>query len=152
MASKPLFHDLCCVARATLFNLCVSDADLLELGVWDESPHASGYSPGVRCRAELHARTQSDEALNRRVRDRLDLQYLDTLMVVRGMDDRCLTETVDSFLEDPEHDPRALPALLYALCTDDRSEVRALGVQLSHEAITMACRELVEPSRAESQS
>lgn len=142
MASNDPFGELCCVARATLMNLCVSDDDLLELGVWDEAPHASGYSAAVRGRAALHGLTRSDPELARRLHDRLDLAYLDTVMTVRALDDAQLGETVDAFVERPDADGRALPALLWALCTDDRVNARSLGVQLCHEALTLACRRL----------
>ncbi|MFT7668147.1 MAG: hypothetical protein ACI8X5_000834 [Planctomycetota bacterium] len=140
MGSREL-QNLCCITQVTLFNVCLSEDDLRDLEVWHDHPNRSGFSPSVWCRALLHKACQGDPASARRVTDRLDLRYLDTLVLVREMDLDELERTVALWLARPEG--AALPGLLWSLCTDPRPEGHALGNRLCHEAVVLACGALV---------
>ncbi|MEX1024246.1 MAG: hypothetical protein WD226_04135, partial [Planctomycetota bacterium] len=75
-----------CLTQATLFQACLTNADLAQLECWVDRPSPRGFSPAVWCRASLHRACQQDDAVARRVTDRLDLQFFDTVVLVRGMD------------------------------------------------------------------
>lgn len=135
-------QDLCCVTQATLFNVCLSENDLRKLGAWTVCPSSLGFSPAVWCRASLHKACRCDASVAQRVTDLLDLAHMDSVIMVRGLHEEQLAEAVSRWLEQP--DGRALPGLLWALCTDARPEVHVLGIRLCHEAVTFACREFVE--------
>ena len=137
-------QDLCCTTQSTLFNVCLAEGDLGRLGRWAECPNRLGFSPAVWWRASLHRAGQRDASVARRVTDLLDLRHVDTIVLVRGLPRKQLEQAVDRWLVQP--DGEALAGLLWALCTDARPEVHALGVRLCHEAVTVACRELVETS------
>lgn len=138
--SRPL-QDLCCLTQATLFNACLTEADLRELGAWSDAPSRRGFSPAVWCRALLHRACREDEAVARRLTDLLDLQYLDTVVAVRSMPLSELEEMVDLWIAEPRGE--ALPGLLWSLCTDSREGAGALGARLCHEAATAAFQSLV---------
>lgn len=144
--SRPL-QDLGCLTQATLFNVCLDREDLRALGVWGECPAGPGFSAEVWCRACLHKACRRDPESARRVSDRLDLQFLDTVVLVRCMDELEVDELVERWLSEPQGE--ALPPLLWALCTDARPAVHAAGARLCHEAVAVACRRLVdEPGAA----
>jgi hypothetical protein len=143
--SRPV-TDLCCIARATVFNVCLADEDLRRLDAWDDRRVPGDYTPAVRNRAALHLRCRTDEAVAGRLSDLLDLRYVDTVLAVRGMGEADVAATVDLWVAEPMGE--ALPGLLWALCTDPREAVRGCGVQLCHEAMTQACRGLVEGAGA----
>lgn len=139
--SRP-FQQLGCSIQATLFHACLTADDLRALGAWSDRPGRAGYSPHVWCRASLLRACRRDADLARTVADRLDLQFLDTIVRVRTLDEGDLEETVHLWVERPE--PEALPGLLWALVTDPRDEVHALGHRLGHEAVTVAFRTLLD--------
>lgn len=144
MPNSRSIQDLCCITQSTLLNACLSEADLRGLGTWDDRPNRLGFSPGVWCRAFLHKECQRDPRSARRLSDSLDLQYLDTVILVRDMNEGDLEEVVNMWVERP--DGRALPGLLWALNTDPRDEVHELGTRLCHEAVTAAFRVLIGDS------
>ncbi len=134
---------LCCIARAALFNVCIADSDLRSLGVQGPGrPAGSGPSSTVHCRAFLLKVCLQDPSWAQRVTDLLDVQFMDTVAQVREMEEAAVEEAVDLWIGCP--DGKALPGLLWALCTDDRPEVQGLGVRMCHEAVAVACRQLVE--------
>ncbi len=143
MGSKTL-QELCCTTQMHLFNLCLTREDLRSLGVWQDAPSRLGYSPEVWCRAFLHQVCQRDAEVARTVGDRLDLRYLDTVLLVRSMGTNELKRTVDLWVADP--DGAALPGLVWSFCTDARQEARNLGGRLCHEAVARACTSLVRTS------
>ena len=137
-------QDLCCITKATLFTACLTEADLQSLRVWQDRQSPLGFSPAVWCRAILHKTCHRDPAMARRVTDLLDLQYLDTVLLVRYMQADELEEWVGLWLAKP--DGTTLPGLLWALCTDNREEIHKLGSRLCHEAITVSMRALIDGS------
>jgi len=147
--SRPI-QDLACITQSTLLNVCLSEDDLRALGVWSDAPNGAGFSPSVWCRAILHKSCHRDAACARRVADMLDLHFLDTVVHVRAMEVSEVERTVRLWIERPRGE--ALPGLLWALCTDGRDEVHALGVRLCHEAVAVACRTLVVASDEEGAS
>lgn len=144
-ASRPLAH-VRCLDLATLLNVCLAEEDLRRLGAWSEPPPERPVSAAVWSRATLHRRCREDEGAALRVSDLLDLRYLDTVLLVRGMQVGELERLVDLWVERP--DGHALPGLLWALQTDPRCAVHALGARLGHEAVTAACQALVAPEAA----
>lgn len=146
MLESRSLRDLCCHTQATLLRACLSDDELRGLGAWDEGPNRLGFSPALWCRALVHRACHHEPATARRVSDLLDLQYLDAIVTVRCLEPDALRERVDSWVARPV--PAELPGLLWALCTDPRDAVHALGARLCHEAVHVALRTLVEPPRA----
>jgi len=135
-------QDLGCLTQATLLNACLTEADLRGLRIWEDGPSRLGFSPAVWCRAHLHKACQGDPSSARRLSDLLDLRYLDTVVLVRCMGEDELERMANTWVEHPEG--QALPGLLWALCTDPRDAVHALGARLCHEAVTVAFRCLVD--------
>lgn len=133
-------NELCCVARATLFHLCVDQDDLRALG-YLPAAEASEFSPAVLGRARLHHAIRHDDDALAALCDRLDLQFLDTVMHVRDLDVPDLLALGRAWTARP--DGRALPALLWALCTDAREQAQAIGAHLCHEALAVAADTLV---------
>lgn len=149
MGSRTL-QDLCCLTQATLFNVCLSEADLKELGAWHPGPNRPGFSPAVWSRAALHKECRKSSDAAARLTDHLDLRYLDTVMLIRGMEQPELERIVQLWIERP--DGRALPGLLWSLCTDPRPQVHALGSRFCHEATAAACSALVKSGASEERS
>lgn len=141
MYSRPL-SEIGCLTQAALFNFCLSEGDLRQLGAWSEAPCAQHYSPDLRSRARLHKLCCSDPEVAQHVTDLLDLQYLDTVVIVRAMETEQLVGMVDLCVRRPCG--AALPALLWALCSDGREAVHSLGARLGHEAGVQACRAFIE--------
>lgn len=139
--SRPL-QELGCVIQATLLNVCLTERDLQQLGLWSDGANRLGFTPAVWCRAALHRQCQGDPDRARGLTDLLDLQFLDTVILVRCMDVGELAGMVDLWVSKPNG--QALPGLLWALCTDSRDEVHALGARLCHESVTVAFRSLVQ--------
>ena len=135
-----LLGDVSCATLSALFNLCLTDEDLSTLGVWREERNGLGYTPRVWCRALLHKICRREAAIGRRVADLLDLRHLDTVDLVRAMEAAEVEQCLDLWLEDL--DGRVLPGLVWALCTDARRRVQALGSRLCNEALARACRVL----------
>jgi hypothetical protein len=77
-----------------------------------------------------------------RVNDWFDLNYLDTVLLVRIMSPAECKRTVELWVE--THDGKALPALSWALCSDKRKEVYAQGIRLIQEAVSASRKLLVE--------
>jgi len=140
MQTRPL-QSLCCLTQAALFNACLSDKDLMELRAWHAAPNRHRFSPALWSRATLHRTCREEPSTAQQVSDRLDLKYLDTVVLIRAMEVVELQRLVDLWVERPSGP--ALPGLLWALCTDGRSQVSALGARLSHEAAIVACRLMV---------
>lgn len=134
-------RDLCCLTQATLLNVCLDDDDLRALGVWNDEPNGRGFSPAVWCRAFLHKACRRDPEVARQLSDVLDLRHVDSVVVVRCKDEDELAADVAAWLARPRGEE--LPGLLWALCTDHRDAVHALGARLCHEAATVAFRALV---------
>jgi len=143
LASRSL-RELCCLIQAALFNHCLSDHDLRELGAWADARGPHGLSPGVWCRALAHRACQRDEGFAAGIADLLDLRHLDAIAAVRASEPADLAERIDAWASAP--DGAHLSGLLWALCTDARDEVHALGTRLCHEATTAACRSLATDS------
>ena len=141
MLNSRSIQDLCCLTQATLFNVCLDESDLRQLGVWGTERSRRGFTPSVWSRALLHRACQSDPDIARRVTDLLDVQFFDTVVTVRCMEETELEALVDRWLDDPCG--AALPGLLWALCTDERAEAIACGSRLCHESVTLACRSFV---------
>jgi hypothetical protein len=141
MPTSRSFQDLCCLTQASLLHVCLTERDLGDLGIQLDLPLQNGFSPAVRCRAHLHKACQRDPATARRLADRLDLSHLDTILLVRSMRDEELEQWVAQWIERP--DGRVLPGLLWALCTDPRGRVHALGARLCHESTAVAIRAFV---------
>jgi hypothetical protein len=139
-----------CITQATIFNVCLSDSDLRDLDAWEEAPNRLGFSPAVWSRACLHKRTQQDAELASRVADRLDLHFVDTILLIRCMELEGLTELVDLWVRGRQG--AALPGLLWALCTDARPEVYSLGGRLCHEASRVALDSLVNSTGSENRA
>jgi hypothetical protein len=135
-------QELCCLTQAALFHLCLSDDDLRELGSWPELENGTSLSRPLFARVSLHKRCRADAVAARRVADRLDLAYVDTVILVRHMTPSELERTVGLWLGFPSG--AALPGLAWALCTDAREAVHALGARLCHEAALVASRRFVE--------
>ncbi len=64
--------------------------------------------------------------------DLLDMRFLNTVLVVREMDEESVLELRDRWIDEPCGE--ALPALIWALCTDPRWVVKKAGYELSLEA------------------
>lgn len=143
MHSRPL-QSICCLTQAALFNFCLSESDLEHLGAWDAQPNPHGFSPALWSRALLHRRCSADDALARRVADRLDLAHIETVMLIRVMDADAARGLVDLWVERPCG--AVLPGLLWALCSDARGPLSALGTRLGHEAGVVAGRRLASES------
>lgn len=142
MRKSRSLQDLCCLTQATLLNACLTEGDLRTLGTWDDRPHRLGFSPAVWCRAALHRACQRDPGSAQRLSDLLDLRFLDTVVLVRCLEQGKLEEMVNAWVERPAG--QALPGMLWALCTDSRDAVHALGARLCHEAATAALRALID--------
>ncbi len=138
--SLPL-QQLCCVSLAAVLNLCVSDEDLAGLGLPVDAD-ADDLLESMRARAYLGRACIDHACIARRVGDVLDLHFVSTITHVRSM----TVEDIGSILELWRNDPRgeAVPALLWSLCSDEREDVRRLGMRLAHEATLLASRRLVE--------
>lgn len=142
MKSRSL-ADLCCLTQASLFQYCLTEEDLRALGLWQDAPGRTGFSPAVWCRLLLHRACHRSPPTASAVSDLLDLRFLDALVRVRCSEPEALEERVRDWVERPVG--CELPGLLWSLCTDPREGVHALGVRLCHEAAAIASRELVAP-------
>lgn len=133
---------LCCLTRAALFNLAVGPAELTALEAWpdDDPPHA--WSRQVWSRGLLDARCRQEPEVAQRLTDVLDLAHAEAVLSVRACDEQQVTCAVDAWCQEPSGE--TLPGLLWGLCSDPREAVRAQGQRLAHEALTHACRHLVE--------
>jgi hypothetical protein len=133
---------LCCFTQAIVLNVCVCDRELVELGSWVVGPRGPGQSRARLSREHLHRLIRSEPGVARRVGDRLDLAYADTVLLVRTMSPVVASGMVDMWLARPLG--AALPGVLWALVTDPRPEVRELGSDLAHEAMLLGFRALVD--------
>jgi hypothetical protein len=140
------FGTLCCSLQATLIQFCLTDTDLACIGIEDAPAFGHGLSPASRRRSALFHGCQKDPALARCVTDRLDLAFLDTILLVRAMAPEALRSMVAMWATRPEG--QALPGLLWALCSDERDDVHRLGTGLAHEAVGLASRTFVAAASA----
>ena len=146
MSSRTL-QDLACLTQATLFNVCLSEDDLRELDAWRPEPNRAGFSPGVWSRAALHKACRQDDEVARKLTDHLDLRFLDTVILIRGMELHEIERIAELWTQRPEG--RALPGLLWSLCTDPRPEVHALGSRFCHEVTAAATQAFVHAPQAQ---
>ncbi|MEM6673063.1 MAG: hypothetical protein AAF726_09475 [Planctomycetota bacterium] len=136
------FQTLSRSLQRCVLRVCLSEDDLRDLGCWDEERRSQTLSQAVLHRTCLQRACREDAKLAQRVTDRLDLMYLDTLVLIASMDSIELERMVTCWVEDP--DGRALPALLWALLSDGRNRAHALGLRLRHEAEAIALDSFVQ--------
>ena len=143
MKPNPL-RGLSCITQSALFNICLSDEDLRRLSAWEERPNRIGLSPSVLSRSAFHRACHHDGPLARSVADLLDIRHLDTILLVRDLDEVGLMCVVDQWIElGRGHE---LPGLLWALGSDDREAARVLGSRLCLEATFLSLPNLVAPA------
>lgn len=140
-----------CAARAAIFSLAISDEEFLAMGLPREEHAKQTTTPLERVRRlrALQRFSLEQPAVARRLGDILDLAYADTLLHVRALDDDTVQLIARAWLEDPE--PRALPGLIWALCTDRREIARAAGVRLAREAAWLGAQALFHPTALQQQ-
>ena len=137
MHSRSL-SDLCCLTQAAILNFCLDDQDLHGLDRSHDGRSPRGFSLAVRSRARLHRALQEERDVARAVSDLLDVRYLDDVVLARSSESEELEAQVNDWVESP--DGTRLPGLMWALATDARASVHALGARLGHEAAVAASR------------
>ena len=141
--SNPI-DQLCCQNLSAIFSFCIGDLELERLGLLGpQSPDG----PAVRLRALMWLRRVCREqpTVARNLTDILDLEFADTVLLVRELGEEGADRIVELWVERP--DGRALPGLVWALSTDARESVRKAGMRLAMTATWLGCRELVEAPR-----
>ncbi len=142
MKTQRSLQDLSCLTQATLFNVCLTESDLDGLGFWHEPP-SRAFTRHVWCRAALHRACQSRPEVAGQVGDLLDLRFVDTVCTVRALEPVEIAEIVYQWLDAPQGE--VVAGWLWALCTDNRPEINALGARLCHETVNVACRSFTDP-------
>ena len=134
--------ELCAHIRGCLFTICLGEKELRSIGIWGSEPQPSPLSKAISCRMALSRACMCDQAWEDRVNDWFDLHYLDTIMLIRNMDAQECVRAVDLWVQ--SRDGKALPALVWALCSDNRIEVSTHGIRLIQEAVSISRDLLIE--------
>lgn len=134
-ASRPL-KGLGCPTLHFLTSFLLSDTDLMALRCWS-AEERDGLTPTAWCRSLLHIAIQCRPAVAAQVGDLLDLRHVDDVLAVRAAGVAALRVAAGSaFLEKDQG-----RGLTWALVTDPRDEVHALGKQLITETYVRAVRD-----------
>ena len=138
---------ICPHIRGSIFTLCLGERELRSIGIWGVQPDLAPLSPEICCRMMLSKACMCDPAWEERVNDWFDLHYLDTIMLIRNMDESECSRAVDLWIE--SRDGEALPALTWALCSDQRGEISQHGTRLIQEAVSISRDLLVNETSAQ---
>jgi len=126
-----------CRTKSFVLALCLDDADVADVGAFEDAPDGVGPSRAVWRRNYLHSACRAETPLARAVQDFLDLRYAGAVIAVRGAHELDLRQEVRRAIADRRlHE---FPAFLWALATDRRDGVRRLGQELVCEAFLAAC-------------
>lgn len=136
--SRPL-HELDCPTRMFLASLCLSDADLEELGFLPMA-RARAVSPSTAARTALHRVCREDARVGRAVSDLLDLRHAATVLHVRSDDARVLESAVRRL--GAEAGGARLCAWAWSLLTDPRDAAFRLGRRLMAECYVRGLQHL----------
>ena len=136
--SRPL-HELDCPTRMFLASLCLSDADLEELGFLPMARTRS-VSPSTAARTALHRVCREDARVGRAVTDLLDLRHAETVLHVRSVDARVLESAARHLATEAEGE--RLCAWVWSLLTDPRDAVFRLGRRLMAECYVRGLQHL----------
>ncbi|MFT4709644.1 MAG: hypothetical protein ACJAZ8_002851 [Planctomycetota bacterium] len=134
-------RDLCCHEASAIFSFCVDNEELLELGLSTNAGHTS-HLGRLRALGFLRSLCRDQWAVSTRLTDLLDLKYLDTILIVREMDQDQIDRITNTWSRSPRGD--ALPGLIWALCSDERGAIRLAGLRLASEATWLGCQRLVK--------
>lgn len=134
-------RNLCCQEASAIFSFCIDTQDLLELGLSTPTGHTT-HLGRLRALSFLRGLCRDQWAVSTRLTDLLDLKYLDTVLIVREMDQVQVDRITDTWSQSPRGD--ALPGLVWALCSDERRSVRMAGLRLASEATWLGCQRLVK--------
>ncbi len=133
-----------CRTKSFVLALCLDDEDVAGVGRFEDAPDGLGPSRAVWRRNYLHSACRAETALARAVQDFLDLRFAGAVLSVRGASVLDLRQDVRRCIADRRlHE---VPSLLWALATDSRDGVRALGQELVCEAFLAACSLIRDPS------
>ena len=133
--SRPI-QGLGCPTLHFLTSFLLTDTDLVAIGCWDAEMHG-GLTPTAWCRSLLHVAIQQREDAARRVADLLDLRHLEEVLDVRASLPSELACRAANAV-DGCGDARGL---VWALVTDPRDEIHAIGRQTITEIYVRACRD-----------
>ena len=137
-------RDLCCHEASAIFSFCIDNEELLELGLSTPAGHAS-HGDRLRALTFLRNLCRNQWAVSTRLTDLLDLKYLDTILIIREMDQEQVDMIADTWSQAPRGD--ALPGLIWALCSDERKAARLAGLRLASEATWLGCQRLIKAPR-----
>jgi len=126
-----------------LVSLCLGDQDLERLGATAACRHAC-VAPATAALSALHRVCAQDSAVARAVGDVLDLRHLERVLFVR---DRSAAELrAEARGQARLGRGESLAGWAWALVTDDRPEVIALGQRLMADVYVRGLRSLAAPT------
>ncbi|PIE22929.1 MAG: hypothetical protein CSA62_10155 [Planctomycetota bacterium] len=123
--SASSLHRLSCMPRSVVFHVCLRDEDILALGL-DSQSAPLGLDKSAWLRHELLLHTSREPSLLSWLTDLLDLRYADSIWRVRSTCVGQLSQKV--MLRIGRHPDEEFAGLLWALLSDERSDVRCLGI------------------------
>ncbi len=126
-----------CRTRSFVLALCLDDADIAEVGTFEDAPDGIGPSRAVWRRNYLHSACRAETPLARAVQDFLDVRFAGAVIAVRAGSELDLRQDVRVTIANRRL--AEFPALLWALATDSREGVRQLGHELVCETFLAAC-------------
>jgi hypothetical protein len=136
---------ICCETHMLLLQFCLGDEDTQRLLAERDEP-----ARGLAGCTALHRACHAEPGFAQSLADRLDLVHLEHVLEVRELDMDVLHERVLAWLAAPRHGE--LQGLLWALCSDERPEVHALGRRLAFEVSYSAHRSWLSALRSSSAS
>ena len=134
-------RNLCCQEASAIFSFCIDAKELIELGLSTPEGNTTHLSR-LRALTFLRGLCRDQWAVSTRLTDLLDIKYLDTVLIVREMDQVQVDRITDSWSQSPRGE--AIPGLIWALCSDEREPVRMAGLRLASEATWLGCQRLVK--------
>ena len=111
--------------RSVVFHVCLRDEDIFALGI-DGGTAPIGLGESAWLRHELLLRATREPALLVRVTDVLDLRHADAIWSVRTTCVGQLSQKVMCRIG--QRPDETFAGLLWALLSDERSDVRCLGI------------------------
>jgi len=135
MKSRP-FWELDEVERDLVLGICLDDDDLRDLGA-PASPPGLDREVSLLGRWKVHRSLRPASSLARRAGDRLDLRHAEVVLWARAEANARVAGVVADVLSRGTGD--GLPALVWALVTDERRQIQALGVMLARMGSLLAC-------------
>jgi hypothetical protein len=134
---------ICCETEMLLLQFCLQDEDRQRLLAERDEP-----ARGLAGCTALHRACHAEPDFARSLADRLDLAYLEHVLEVRELDVDVLHTRVLAWLAAPRRSE--LQGLLWALCSDERPGVHALGRRLAFEVSYLAHRSWMAALRSSS--